>query len=75
MSDGRKWLAGKRLTIADFTIAACYHSVVLNDNVKHDSMKKAMYDSLCAFPQLKEWLKQISTELTEYLKSRPPAPI
>ena len=50
LDDGRKWLAGKKLTIADFTIAACYHSVVLNDHVKHDSLKKAMYDTLKEFP-------------------------
>ena len=68
LSDGRKWLAGKRITIADFTIAACYHSVVLNDNVKHELLKTEIYRTLTGFNHLKEWLKRISTELTVYLE-------
>lgn len=73
LSDNRKWLAGKKITIADFMLAALYHSIVLNDNVKHDSLKKAMYETLSGHLQLKEWLKRISTELSDYIKKRQPS--
>ena len=75
LKDGRKWMAGKRISIADFAIAACYHSVVLNDHVKHESLKKSIYETLVDYPILKEWLKRISTELKDYLRDRPRASI
>ena len=70
-----KWVAGNSLSIGDFVIAACYHSFVLNDYVKHDSLKLAMYDTLQGFPHIKEWLKRISTELGPYLDKRPERPL
>ena len=71
LQDGRAWLAGKKLTIADFIVAACYHSVVLNDNVKHDNLKKVISNTIYDCPLLMEWLRRFTTELKPYLDARP----
>lgn len=73
MKDGRTWIAGRKITIADFALAACYHSVVLNDNVKYENLKGEIYKTLTGYPYLKEWLKRISTDLRDYLDKRPKA--
>ena len=59
-SDGRKWIAGDQITIADFAVGAAYHSIVLNKHIKHSELKKAVLATLTDREHLKRWLERIS---------------
>lgn len=75
LADGRKWLAGEKLTIADFLVGAHYHSVVLNPQMKCLALRKEMLASIEDRPKLKEWLERVAAEVKGHLMQRPPAPI
>lgn len=55
-SDGRKWLAGDSITIADFAVGSAYHSLILNEHIKHTDLKKAVLKTLEGKTSLNRWL-------------------
>ena len=52
LGDGRKWLGGDKISIADFIVGSHYHSVVFNKGVKHASLRTAMKTTIEDTPQV-----------------------
>ena len=83
LADGRKYLAGDKITIADFAIFAKIKSIgknhspeaVLNQNCLevYAVMAKIMDDP--AYPKVAAWIANMEAELADYLSARPPAPL
>ena len=67
-----KYLAGNKITIADFKVIAQTWSVAWNDTrTKHPAINDALKANLEEFPHLSAYLHKVSEEVKDYLASRP----
>ena len=77
MADGRKYLCGDRITIADFKIFASVMSVGKNHSAERNEKHLAFYalvgDALKNYAKVDAWCTIMEGELAEYLAARPGA--
>ena len=73
-SFGKNFLAGDKVTVADFLIFANYRSVFLNENLKQaDLVLPRLKESVAKYEDLNKWLELMSVELKDYLETEPKA--
>ena len=66
-----KYLAGNKLTIADFKVVAQTWAVARNDTKKHPAINDALRAQLDEYPLLTAYLNRVGEEFKEYLANRP----
>ena len=71
-SHGKAYLAGDKITIADFHVNAYLNSVAMNKYSKLPTdWAEAVHEILSANPEFRAYFERMSAELKDYLASRP----
>ena len=71
---GKKYLAGDKITIADFVCYSWLSTNVGNPVVKHESLVKIIQDFLESKEDLKKWFTMMCEENKTYLENRLASP-
>ena len=64
------YLAGQRLTIADFTVFSLYSSWVYNDHTSKPTLTAAAKTMIENYPAFKAWIDRMTTDLADHLATR-----
>ena len=72
---GKQFLAGDKITIADFVIFSLLSCCVYNKNLKSQVLGEALVSMMTTFPTLSAWYERTAETFKDYLAARPAIPM